>query len=630
MRKTNKKLKKLAADKYGVILVTVIFIVAMALVFITTALTISIATRQRVYTNAKYQQARLTVTSLAQSVWQAIYSQQISDRDLVSLAKGTGGNGTLVSFTSNDVPGMGMGGTVATAYFYCVTPGDPSKIGIEFKCDIDGATDGACQYYTMVLERNKGEDLPPSAFHLPVNLGDGGELNSCNIGINAALSVNAQNNNQVRFDATDNICFLHNPTSSDKDGSGFYCHLICDGPVYLRNAVFAWDAYFLGESACMDFNGTSSTERALRGTDGSTSLSASNRQYGDLYFWGTSNPIRVNGGVPNSSAFEMYGINNMYFDYADGGSSHQFEHWSSTTFIDQNFRNVSGTLHYEDTLSARGGGATWQSHSSGWNPVEDNGMTDYMTVDPGEMDTIDEVAAKYDGELASATPLTTISNHQVLSGVYEISHSITLSDMDFSANISGGNCIIFITNGAVLTLQQNVNFTFNGAGAGDNRLIIILRDNAQLRICADASGNNIGQNCCIVDTNCYSGSNYSDATTLDQTTNPCCYILSEYLGGTPVIYAGNGGSALTASLGFFPQSTPDGGGGGRLCVNALYTNVYYGRISAGGIIKKSSNFFNIYYCPPENNGGPSREYAYRDNTDFSVVMDECEYFVSNS
>lgn len=633
MRKTNKKLTKLAADKYGVILVTVIFIVAMALVFITTALTISIATRQRVYSNAKYQQARLTVTSLAQSVWQAIYSQQISDRDLVALAKGTGGNGTLVSFSNNDVPGMGLGGTVATAYFYCVTPGDPSKIGIEFKCDIDGATDGVCQYYTMVLERHKGEDFPPSAFRLPVELGDGGTFERCNVGLDVRYITNADRHQQVRYDDPDNICFLHRPTEGNRSGNGFYCTFICDGPITMRDTVFAYDAYFLGADASLDFaagvNQNNAVDNAWR-THPITGAS----QYGNLYFWGTNAPFTRDGhAISGSDVFGLSGINDIYFDYQDddSGNRNGFTGFAGETLLDQNFRDITGNINYEAGITPNsGGGASWNTaHSAGWNPVEDNGIDAYLTYDPSEMDTIDEVVAKYNGDLASATEVHSAdftSDHVFTSGSYVLDGETAYVEANIAFDVSGGEIHFFLINGAHIYVGDS-NHYMRIQGSGEAPCVFLLCDGSQIHVGSGRYGSR--DNCGIVDVNCFSGASYHNVTTINQTVSPRCQILSEYSGGTPVRMEGNQNTVLTATLGFFPQSTPGAGGGGHLYVyNTNISNVYYGRISAGGVDNATGNSFNIPYCPATSDAGPTREYAYRDNTDFSVVMDECLYFTA--
>ena len=152
MRNTSKKSSKLTGRRRGVILITVLFIVAMAVIFITTALTISLATRRRIYENTKDDQARLTAVSTAQTIWQAIYAQQITDAQLRSLAKGNTNKGTVIEFKSDDIPGMVAGSNASTtAYFFNFqNASGEDRIGIEVKCDIDGHV----QYYTMALKQN--------------------------------------------------------------------------------------------------------------------------------------------------------------------------------------------------------------------------------------------------------------------------------------------------------------------------------------------------------------------------------------------------------------------------------------------------------------------------------------------
>ena len=62
-----RKLTKKKAGRRGAILVTVVFILAFAVIFIAAAMTLTQSTRKRVYTEAETNQARLTVTSVAES-----------------------------------------------------------------------------------------------------------------------------------------------------------------------------------------------------------------------------------------------------------------------------------------------------------------------------------------------------------------------------------------------------------------------------------------------------------------------------------------------------------------------------------------------------------------------------------
>ena len=630
MRKTNKKLKKLAADKYGVILVTVIFIVAMALVFITTALTISIATRQRVYTNAKYQQARLTAISLSQSIWQAIYSQQISDNDLVALAKGASGNGSVVTFETDEVPGMGLGDTVTSAYFYCVTPGDPSKIGIECKCDIDGtSSDGAAQYYTIILERHKGEDTPPSAWPEPFRANGGGvgspvNYDSINLGINAAYITDCERNNQVRYIADDNIAYLHNCFSATpQDGCGYYCDLIVDSPLFMQELCVGGNVYFVGQRAGFIFGTTGHFNAPRRNLDGSTvSGGAMSDQAPTLYFMGTDSPFLDTSGNPLTTAdsFAINGARAINFDRVtdDSGNLVGFEHFNLPlrsqnipSTVDVNYENPI-TFHWDTGYSMP---SSWDSHNAPWSSgnVPSHGSSDAM-------DTISDVVAQYGGHMSGdVVDLETVSS---LSGGHDyiVNANCTLREnQHLECNVSSGDIVIYVTNGAQLTIgNQNSYMYLSGSDNGGN-LVILLDAGSSIHLGYGTYG--ARPNNGIIDPNCFYGSNYFDVTTLNQHNYPHVQILSLYEGGYPVRYEGNGGTTLTANLGFFPMSDPNAGGGGQLQVyNCNKNQVYYGRISCGGVdTGTSGNYFNVPYCPGPDDATDFRTYAYRDNTDFSIV-----------
>ena len=635
MRKTNKKLSKLVDDKSGVILVTVIFIVAMALVFITTALTISIANRQRVYSNATSDQARLTVTSLSQALWQAIYSQQINDQMLYNLAKGSTNNGSLVTFTSADVPGMGQGGSVATAYFYLIQDSNPAthtfrKIGIECKCEIDGVA----QYYTMVLQENQGESMPPKMFNFVVNLGDGGILNRCSIGMTVGSCSNDRSSS-VRYNDPDNVVFIHQNTQNTAEGLGLYSTVITDGYLRAFDTAIIGDVYCLGENSGLLFGNN-------------PNLIRSNAGQGNVYFWGSRIPFAqlAADGVSYRSVGDQQininqGVSNMYFDTRETQDEHGntvytgFENFSMTIEPQtlNGLNNSSGRFYYDSPnvrshLGYRNGGDTsgrWSLQSNA-NWVEANGMDDYLTTDPDLIDTIDELVGPngYQTELAlAAQPGHTLNMSTVSglsAGVYLVDSSATIT-RTINCDLSGGNVIIVLDDNVTLTMNEGGYIIMTHGGSGD--LIFLLKSGAEIRFNDDArSGSG------IVDLDCFTGA-YTSAANIDQTTVPRCKIFSLYTGGTPVGFYGNAGNTLTAFLGFFPQDSSTTGGGGKLYVNAGGTGlVYYGRISAGGINEIGGSPLNIPYCPNEPSSQDSRDYAYRDATNYSVCTDECGYFTA--
>lgn len=677
MRKTNKKLSKLVDDKSGVILVTVIFIVAMALIFITTALTITIANRQRIYTNAKSDQARLTVTSLSQALWQAIYSQQISDDMLYDLAKGSTGNGSLVTFECSDIPGMGTAssGTSATAYFYLIQEenlsADPQvlrKIGIECKCDIEGNV----QYYRMILEKHQSEGLPATWFNVGLNLGDGGSFNSCVIGFDVnhypttsdepAYFVSWRPANPAD---DDNIAVVHHPTYNGRDKMGFYSTVITDGVLSFRDSVFARDVFFLGEDAGFSLDVNQSTAAVYNTVGGEFSSSGGTPQYGNFYFWGTNSPFYDEDVISywpreanlvehtGNITFSFRGVNGMYFDYSSDASHPGFTGSSIGTFTQQAYDNdTSNTLrssiqelHIESGISygnASGFGSRVTPESEGWNSIA-AANNSYLTPGSGETDTIDELYDSPDGMFHGKLPAEE-SEHDLsyycvpngnaavntmTTGVYRFSSnaSVTIpANNTCCMDVSGGDIIIFFD--ANVVLNMNTHSYIQITGSGDGRVIFLLEDNARI-VMNSYSG--------IYDKQCFKTFDDSapesslNVPNLNQTKCPRCYIFSLYTGcggdQSPVYFNQNEYRVLTANLGFYPQSDPSDSGACHFSFNDPgLDDVYYGRISAGGIDNDSGHFFYIPYCPSPPGATPDRDTAYRDNTDYSVVQGESGYF----
>lgn len=678
MRKTDKKSMGLSFDKSGVILVTIIFIVAMALVFITTALTITIASRQRVYSNAKADQARLTVTSLAQSLWNAIYYQQINDSMLESLAQGTGGSGTLVSFECSEIPGMtGDAATSATAYFY--KRASDGKICIECKCEIEGVA----QYYTMVLEKHDPEGTPVAMFDLTVDLGDGGQL--CRGVFGFDVSGGVDYNNIVAHTAADNVMFLHNPTWSGLGNMGFGSTVITDGMIYFQNACFNRDVYCIGPEAGINF-GNSTIERPT----------GSGQHAGDMYFIGTDFPIRDNGvSRPNADAgysasnrfsgsigqhFNDGSVGEIYLEYARDAVTNtytgyrDFNSTSTVTWGDRNtFRNGM-TIHYDtgifttDWLDARETYGTFTESST--RAQHSSTMNSYINIQADRLDTIQEIETQplFAGHTSGGTAIPGgldddtghgTSADPIKAGTYSIG-SLTMSgNMYF--DVSDGPIFINVTGS--LKFNGNSYMIIEGS-SNDNKVYIFLHSGATIDIGGGGfSGDTewgpqfgAGQdNCGIVDLRCFDQDQLYDAgddvidsgdwdiPNMDQADDriPRCIIFSMYGSATnkyALYITGNGPAYLTAFLAFYYDDVngnglPDDTGTGspawfgiRSAPSGTQRHRLYGRISAGGIYVPSGGYFYLPYCPSIKNDDDVRESAYRDNTDYSVVMDECYYF----
>ena len=109
-----RKFYKKKAGRRGAILVTVVFVLAFAVIFIAAAMVLTQYTRKRVYTEAESNQARLTVTSVAESWYRAVQMCEFSDADLLDLCSATTNIRVYASATADTVPGLENEGTTST------------------------------------------------------------------------------------------------------------------------------------------------------------------------------------------------------------------------------------------------------------------------------------------------------------------------------------------------------------------------------------------------------------------------------------------------------------------------------------------------------------------------------------
>ncbi len=111
-----KRLRKFRQSKKGAILVMVVLILALAMIFIASAMMLTQATRGRLYKNTMASQARLTVTTAAEVFLEALETQEITDAQLDAMLLGTGdtpepkqrhtNNAEKIKMVVSGVPGM--------------------------------------------------------------------------------------------------------------------------------------------------------------------------------------------------------------------------------------------------------------------------------------------------------------------------------------------------------------------------------------------------------------------------------------------------------------------------------------------------------------------------------------------
>ena len=145
MRKLNKK----KGSRRGAILVTVVFILAFAMIFIAAAMMLTQSTRKRIYEEAESNQARLTVTSVAEAFYRSVQKCEFEDLALINLCKGPTTIHVEASSTAGKIPGLEDEGVASTVSYTTVKfhrtplPGgggtnDDYKYFADFSTHIDG------------------------------------------------------------------------------------------------------------------------------------------------------------------------------------------------------------------------------------------------------------------------------------------------------------------------------------------------------------------------------------------------------------------------------------------------------------------------------------------------------------
>lgn len=614
MRRISKKYLGKKEAKQGVMLVTILFIVAIAIIFISTALMISVASRSRIYTNAVDDQARLTLYSLSQSVWQAIYSQEISDAQLMDLAK----NSAVITFNSDAAPGMGVGGSTAKAYFWTTDTENCSKIYIEFEVQIDGQY----EYYTMVLQKNESPKRKGAAFQFSVELnGTAADLNSLVIGYVGDNRDGATGH--TAYNASDNITFLHNPKVSNQDNFGWYTTLVTDGVIQFRDSVFTRDVIFLGPNAGVDLNGNQMLSQSTA----------------NFYFYGTNTPFIageheewwpvhqiVPAGPATSTTFTFYG-NNYYFDRInDETGNHGFGNFP-TNFIDQNFRGITGNIYYEDGVTVHGslGGHTSTSFTGDAIPGDYSAL---LQTDPDKVDTLQEAIDTYHlSEMQTAAVSTTFEDMSYAfgTGSYNITDS-SLSGKTVNVDLSGGSVYMYFPNG--ITLYGNSYIMVNNGGVSvdaygqPSALYIVLGVGKVFSFGGD--------NCGVIDVSCFNAgtTDYFNGGNLNQRNAPYVFMFSLGSGGVDyqMRWESNNNQCFTGYVGFYPTSVNANDGSGVFYHNCCPSKLFYGRMAVDAIHKDSGNFIYMPYCPLHQDRPEDSVRPYRDGTDYNVLGSESGFF----
>ena len=307
-----RKLTKKKAGRRGAILVTVVFVLAFAVIFIAAAMMLTQNTRKRVYTEAESNQARLTVTSVAESWYRAIQKCEFEDDDILALCKANSGSGTTIrvkaSANADRVPGLENESETNNESF--------TQVKLYRSPNVAGATeDKEFTYYADFSTTIDGQTENVRAalsYTPPVHNYDGAPF-STQVDLNGKFG---NNNLEVVGegkdpDNLDNIFLVRKGgNNTDASFSSYATMIYCDGTVCFKDEVFhSKDIVFL------------SGAKLKSGDSGHFKVGESNVK--NFFFFGDNNEPIATGGKGNfsGSGFNFYLCNRANVsEWTSGGN----------------------------------------------------------------------------------------------------------------------------------------------------------------------------------------------------------------------------------------------------------------------------------------------------------------------
>lgn len=604
-------------NKSGVILITILFILAVAFILIGSALIMTANTRKRLYSFAEGSQARLTVTSAAQMFENALQTQQISDKQFKTLCDA----GATVWFTDNTtgadpVPGMGgTGGPTGTAPDNCTCAKfgyDGTNPTVAFTTIIDDEVENVLLTYEGTPSTTHS-----SPFAFQAELGEGGRLDKVAVGNIYGTSS--------RYNADDNVVVSRGDGISPADSSDFYSTFITTKPMrsasgthYHGDLVLAGDdagfsmygggtgagammyggsVFFincdhlvLGNPAATDTRDMIHDESAAKtsqiylcgvtdsGISGSMERPYLNFSAGSIFYLDYDETNAV--CVPRLNGSYGLGVNEVDPScFASGTTGLR----SSTTTNKDIYFYIGNLDQYLSTEYCAPGTTT---------PARPSSYTEFVNYAASEEGG--GVSLNPNGVVPAGTPELPSAGTST-PGVYKVT---SVGSNMYDINCGAGNIIIYL-DGAINITDGGGFKVDGGTGASDSpRCYFILTRGSSISF----QGNN--QPTGFFSMNCHT---ISMTDPVLQTQAPCIYLIGagtnhdadlEINGARKgqISCQVNQGNYLEAMVALYPYSDSENDPG-SFCTNIGNSMHFYGRIIAKTIQNTNGAALGIPYCP---------------------------------
>lgn len=240
-----KRLGKAKKKKQGAILVIVVVILALAMIFISMAMLLTKATRNRLYENAMSSQARLTVTSAAETFLEALQTQEITDKQMDGFLSEspTKADGEMY-MVIDGVPGMTQADDNCTILniYYPDKTSKPNVVYCDFSTTIGDQTENVrVELSIQPQDETKPSDRFSNQIDQYSTLGDSTLFFEGGIG--------AVRDSELK--PTDNTVLLRNGNATTTaSGVKFYSDVVfADGATFTGDsASYFGDLIFLGDA----------------------------------------------------------------------------------------------------------------------------------------------------------------------------------------------------------------------------------------------------------------------------------------------------------------------------------------------------------------------------------------------
>ena len=624
-------------NKSGVILVTILFILAVAFILIGSALIMTAKTRNRLYTFAEGGQARITCTAAAQLFENALQEQQITDAQFKDLCTGN----VTIWFTDPQIPGMGGD----HSGYVTPSPGDPTpampdnctravfsvngtKYVVRFTTRID------TEIENVMLTYEKGSSTTNSSpFAFQVELGEGGELDKIKIGHTIGGG---------RYDAEDNLIVSRGNGAVSNDSSEFYSTFITTKPMRSASGThYHGDLVYAGADAGVLTNGTNTGSGAnMQGT-------------GNVYFINCNHAI-YGSGTTNESFTGNNNSSVVFCNVGDGNFGGQgFTGFQNSTIYRLSSSGSGASLSYgagSAGVTINGGNAglvnTTATTPPGAAPATGKSLGDYI----GDLDTyINTEHVDDEGntrpscyvEFASTAGLpengmtpagATALPANAGGGTYKITGPTTISTQ-YHIDVSSANAFVYISGKLTISGPDAGFVVEGGTGAADSyRCYFILTRGASIEIVGNDSSP-----CGFFSANCHSSS-LND--TVNQTQAPLTYIIGAGTNSTSFpngqfYCSGNQGAVVEAMVALYAYSDgtdgvhPNTNDAGAFITYQGPTCRFYGRLIAKTVRNQLGGHLEIPYCP-QFSSGENDDMLYRAKsiytcTSFDYYYDDADH-----